>query len=108
MPPSSFITVLSLRAHFHVVGDVAFYVFDINQQSLPTHFYFAFVSIFVFTALSTVFHSASSPDNSPFLTLLFRSHFWLTGPFNSISLYDSLPQPLYSLLWLTGFKALTN
>ena len=47
-------------------GDVAVYVFDINQSSLPTPFYSVLVSISVFVALPTVFHSISSPDNSPF------------------------------------------
>ena len=45
-------------------GDVAFYVFDINQQSLPTPFYSLFVSISVFMALSSVFRSINSPGNS--------------------------------------------
>ena len=43
-------------------GDVAIYVFDINQPSLPTPFYFVLVSISVFMALSTVFHFINSPD----------------------------------------------
>ena len=38
-------------------GDVAVYVFDINQPSLPTPFYPVLVSIPVFVALSTAFHS---------------------------------------------------
>ena len=46
-------------------GDVAVDVFDINQPSLPTPFYSVLVSISVFVALSTVFHSINSPDNSP-------------------------------------------
>ena len=46
-------------------GDVAFYVFDILQPSLPTPFYSVLVSISVFMALSTLFHSITSPDNSP-------------------------------------------
>ena len=47
-------------------GDVAVYVFDINQPSLPTPFsYSVLVSISVFMSLSTVFHSINSPDNSP-------------------------------------------
>ena len=46
-------------------GDVAVYVFDINHPSLPTPFYFVLVSIFIFMALSTVFHSINSLDNSP-------------------------------------------
>ena len=41
------------------------YVKHINQPSLPTPFYSILVSIFVFTALSTVFISVNSPDNSP-------------------------------------------
>ena len=47
-------------------GDVAVYVFDINQPSLPTPFCSVLVSISVFMALSTVFHSIISPDNSLF------------------------------------------
>ena len=50
--------------------DVAVCVFDINQPSLPTPFFFFFlhsvlVSFSVFIALSTVFHSLNAPDNSP-------------------------------------------
>ena len=52
-------------------GDVTVYVFDMNQPRLPTPFYFVFVSISVFLALSTVFHSVYSPDNSPFSHSLF-------------------------------------
>ena len=37
-----------------------------NELSLPTPFYSVLVSISVFIALSTVFHSINSPDNSPF------------------------------------------
>ena len=47
------------------VGDVVVYVFDTNQPSLPTPFYSVLVSVSVFMALSTVFHSIHSPDNSP-------------------------------------------
>ena len=44
--------------------DVAVYIFDINQPSLPTAFYSLLVSISDFLALSTtVFHSLNSPDN---------------------------------------------
>ena len=51
-------------AHLHVVGILQF-MSDINQPSLPIPFYAVLVSIFVFMALSTVFHSINSPDNSP-------------------------------------------
>ena len=46
-------------------GDAAVYGFDINQPSLPAPFYSVLVSISVFMALSTVFHSMNSPDNFP-------------------------------------------
>ena len=48
-------------------GDVTVYVPDINQLSLPPPpFFFGSVpvSASVFIALSTVFHSVNSPDNS--------------------------------------------
>ena len=45
--------------------DVTVYVKDINQPSLPTHFYSVLASISVFMAISTVFHSINSPNNSP-------------------------------------------
>ena len=56
---------MSPWAHLHVVGMLRF-MSDINQLSLPTPFYSVLVSISVFMALSTVFHSVNSPDNSPF------------------------------------------
>ena len=46
-------------------GDVAVYVTDINQPSLPTPFQTVPVSISVFIAISTVFHFINSPGNSP-------------------------------------------
>ena len=56
-------------------GDVAVYAFDVNQPSLPAPFYSALVSVSVVMALSTVFYSINSPDNSPlshcFLLVLF-------------------------------------
>ena len=45
--------------------DVAVYVFDMNQPSLPTPLYSVLESISVFMALSTVFHSLNFPYNSP-------------------------------------------
>ena len=54
-------------AHFHIVGMLRF-MSDVNQPSLPTSFYSVLVTISVFMdmALSTVFHSINSLDNSPF------------------------------------------
>ena len=68
-------------------GDVTVYVCDTNQPSSPTPFYSVLVSISVFMALSNVFHSINSPDNSPF------SYSSLIGPIKYMSLYESLPQP---------------
>ena len=56
--------IASLWAHLHMVGMLRF-MFDINQPSLPAHFYSVLVSISVFMALLTVFRSINSPDNSP-------------------------------------------
>ena len=57
----------SPRPHLHVVGMLRVHVFDTNQPSLPAPFFFysVLVSMTVFMALSTVFHSINSPDNSP-------------------------------------------
>ena len=54
----------SWRAHLHVVETLRF-VSDINRPNLPTPFCSVLVSISVFVALSTVFLSQDSPDNSP-------------------------------------------
>ena len=74
-------------------GDVAVYVFDLNQPSLPTLLSSALVSLSVFMALSTVLYSINSPSNSPLSHSVLPVFFCRTGPFNCISLYDSLPQP---------------
>ena len=50
--------------HLHVVG-MLWFMSDINQPSLPTPFYFVFVSIYVFMTLSIIFHFINSPQNSP-------------------------------------------
>ena len=76
----------SPRAHLHVVG-MLWFMPDINQPSLPTPFYSVLVSISVLMALSTLFLSINSPDNSPFshsvLPILPQSY-W------SVQLYFSL------------------
>ena len=91
-------------------GDVAVYVFDINQPSLPAPFYSILVSISVFMALSTVFHSINNPDDSPLshsvLPILFLPHNW---SFQLLISRKNLLRPLYNPLWLTGLKfQLTN
>ena len=47
-------------------GDVTVYVKDKPTELAHSFLYFVLVSISVFMALSTVFHSINSPDNSPF------------------------------------------
>ena len=68
-------------------GDVEVCVFDINQPSLPIPFYSVLVSISVFIALSPVFHSINSSNDSPLshsvLPVLFL-------PYWSFQLYISL------------------
>ena len=82
----------SPRPYLYVVGMLL-------RRACPLPFYLFFflsvlVSISVFMALSTVFHSINSPDNSSL------SHFVLPvlslpffGPFNYRTLYESLHQP---------------
>ena len=67
--------------------DVAVYVFDINQPGWPTPFYAVLVSVSVFMALSTVFHSINSPNNS---SLSHRVLLVLFLPYWSFQLYISL------------------
>ena len=70
-PASSRVTYFILRAYTGVPagsplrgGDVA--VYGTNQPNLPIPFYSVLVCISVFMALSTVFYSINSHDNSPF------------------------------------------
>ena len=76
----------SSRAHHYVVGMLRS-VFDINQPSLPTPFIYVLVSVSVFMALSTVFHSINSPDNSPFSHPVLPV---LSLPYRSFQLYISV------------------
>ena len=73
--------------------DVTVYVLDINQLSLPTFFYSVLVSVSAVMAISTVFHSKILKTILRFLILFFWSYFCLIGPFNYISLCESLRQP---------------
>ena len=93
-------------AHLHVVGMLRF-MSEIHQPRLPTP-YSVHVSISVIKAHSTVFHSINSPDNSLLSHSVLRSYLCLIGLFNYISLYESLPQPWYNSLRLTGLKAQAN
>ena len=61
----------------------------INQPSLPTPFYSVTASVSVFMALSTVFHSIHSPDNSPFSDSVLSLPYWSFQL--HISLWKSAP-----------------
>ena len=74
-------------------GDVAVYVSDINQPSLPTPFYSVLVSVSVFMALSNVFHFINSPDNSPFSHSVLLV---LSLPYWSFQLYVSFVKVSFS------------
>ena len=75
-------------------GDVAVYLFDINQPSLPTPFHSVLVSVSVFMALSTVFRSINSPDNPLLSHSVLPVSFLPYWSFQlSISVYESLLQP---------------
>ena len=89
VPISGFLEVALPAGSPSRSGDVTIFVKDINQPSLPTPFFYSvLVSISLFMALSTVFHSIKSPDNSPF------SHFAL--PVLSLPHWSFL---LYVFLW---------
>ena len=66
---------------------------DVATELAHSFLYSVLVSISVFMALSTVFHSINSPDYSPFshsvLTVLFLAY-W---PFQLHISYESLLQP---------------
>ena len=79
-----------------------------KPTELAHSFYSVLVSISVFMALSTVFHFINSLNNSPLSHSVLPVFFCLIGPFNYISFHESLLQPWYNPLWLTGLKALTN
>ena len=68
-------------------GDVTVYVLDIHMPTELAHsFYSVLVSVSVFMALSTKFHSIISPDNSPLSHSFLLVLLCLIGPFNYISL----------------------
>ena len=86
-------------------GYVAVYVFDVNQQSLPTPFYSVLVSISVFMALSTVFHSINSPNNSPLFHSILPVLFL---PYWSFQLYVSVYVSFSSDVILCGWLGLKH
>ena len=90
---STFFNLKPPRAHLHAVLMLRF-MSDINQPSLPTPFYSVPVSVSDFMAISTVFHSINSPNNSPFShSVLLVLSLCLIGPFNYIS-FNQFPSVL--------------
>ena len=75
-----------------------------EEKHVSIAFYSVLVSIFVFIALSTVFHSINSPDNSPFSHSVLPVLFLPYWSFQLYISYETLLQPWYNLLWLTGLK----
>ena len=76
-------------------GDVTVYVWRKPTELAHSFFYSLLVSVSVFMALSTVFHSMNSSDNSPYSHSVLLSV--LSMPYWSfqlyMSLYESLLQP---------------
>ena len=66
------------RAHVHVVGMLRFMSKTLTNRTCPHFKKNVLVPVSVFMALSTVFHSINSPDNSPLfhsvLVVLFLPH----------------------------------
>ena len=73
--------------HKRLGEDLCWIVLDINQPSLPIPFYSFLLSISVFMALSSIFHSTHSPDNSPCSHSVLPV---LSLPYWSFQLYISL------------------
>ena len=58
---------VSPRAHLHVVGSYGLGLWRKLTELAHSFFFFSvLLSVSVFMALSTVFHSRNSPENSPF------------------------------------------
>ena len=85
--------MLSRRGLTFSWWDVTVYVLDINQPSLPTLFVLFLCLFLPLWPFHLYFIPYILPTTLRFLTLFFWSDFCLIGPFNYISLYESLPQP---------------
>ena len=97
LPWNIFLATESPRAHLHVVGMLRFMSLTETNRACPVLFTM-FLCVCVFMAFSTVSYLL-------FCLGLISAVF---GPFNYISLYESLPQPWCGWLWLMGLKASTS
>ena len=102
-PCADFLRVFP-RAHLHTVGMLQFMSLTHTNRACPL----LFILFLCLLPSLWPFQLYFLPTTLCFLTLFFRSYFCLIGPFNYISLYESLPQPWYNPLWLTGLKAPTT
>ena len=93
-PPSPFHHAFP-RARLHVVGMLRYLSVTLTNRACPLLFYSVLVSISVSEALSTVFHSINSPDNSPFSHSVLLV---LSLPNWSFQLYVSLWKPPSALI----------
>ena len=82
-------------------GDVAVYVFDINQLSLPTSFHSVLVSISVFMAIFTVLQSINSPDSSPLYHSALSVLLWLRQGRMSVTCLGLHTRPHTFLFYFT-------
>ena len=79
------------RAHLPVVWMLRFMSLTYTNRACPFLLLYL-ISVSVFMALSTIFHSINSPDNFPLSHSVLQSYFCLIGPFNYIYLSKSLPK----------------
>ena len=100
----------SSRADFHVAGMLLF-MSDINQPSLPTPLYFILMSVSVFMALLTVFHSINYPNYSPLSysirPILFLPHWSFQLYYISLWKFPFSPD-IILCFWLGLKRQLTN
>ena len=97
----------SPQANLPMVG-MLWFMSDINQPSLPTPFYSLLESVSVFMALSTVFHSINSPNNSPLSLSVLLVSFLPYCPFIYVSMKVSLSPDIILCGWLGLKHQLTN
>ena len=93
--PEAYWTLNQCRPHglIFTCRDVAVYVFDINQPSLPTPYYCFGVCLCLHDPFNFILIPWILPTTLCFLTLFFQFYLCHTGPFNSMSLYNRISQP---------------
>ena len=95
-------------AHRHVVRMSRFLFLTETNRTCPLPFVLFLRHFLSLWPFQLYFIPYILPTTLRFPALLFQSYFCLIGPFNYISLYESLLQSWYNPLWLSGLKATTN